>query len=385
MHESKPQRPRVTVTHLIGSILLIVGVAIALYPFYVGSLNDLLDQQRMERVQRQNETNAKQHLAALKHDNTRGGLASDTSRDPFSGLSKKTAVNLKQDMVGTVTVPKLALTVPVFKTLNDASLEVGSAVVPGTSMPTGGRGTHTVVAGHRGLVDRRLFSDLNRVKTGDLFVFKIYGKHLAYRVFQIQVVEPTNTSTLKRKPGQDIATLLTCTPYMINSHRLLITGKRVAYTPAVAKDVSQAKLTEKWQQIAILLGCILAILAVLGLIWRQIYRSMLKRRDFTLQFQCLNTAGQPVTGATFELRKRNGKVLYRDGRPLTVISDSTGHCLIEHLPGALYRLVWQDPSTTYLRVGVKRLKQLEMAFYPRKKQSHLVNTQDGQWQIFVER
>lgn len=383
MPNSKPRKSRFTVTHIIGSLLLMLGVAVALYPFYIGSLNDLLDQQRVAKVQRENEGNAKQRLADLKRENT--AETSGTNSDPFSGLSKKATLNLKHDMVGTVTVPKLALTVPVFKTLNDASLEVGSAVVPGSSMPTGGRSTHTVVAGHRGLVDRRLFSDLNRVKKGDLFVFKIYGKHLAYRVFQIQVVEPTDTSTLRIKPGQDIATLLTCTPYMINSHRLLITGKRVAYTPTVAKDVSHAKQAERWQQLAILIGCTLAILAVLWLMMRQIYRSMLKRRNFRLQFQCVDAAGQPAEGQTFSLRKRNGKTLYRDGQPLMVTSDGDGNCLIENLPGALYRLVWNDQSTAYFRVGVKRLKQSEMAFYPSKRQAEIVSQQEGQWRILVDR
>lgn len=383
MPNSKPRKSRFTVTHIIGSLLLMLGVAVALYPFYIGSLNDLLDQQRVAKVQRENEGNAKQRLADLKRENT--AETSGTNSDPFSGLSKKATLNLKHDMVGTVTVPKLALTVPVFKTLNDASLEVGSAVVPGSSMPTGGRSTHTVVAGHRGLVDRRLFSDLNRVKKGDLFVFKIYGKHLAYRVFQIQVVEPTDTSTLRIKPGQDIATLLTCTPYMINSHRLLITGKRVAYTPTVAKDVSHAKQAERWQQLAILIGCTLAILAVLWLMMRQIYRSMLKRRNFRLQFQCVDAAGQPAEGQTFSLRKRNGKTLYRDGQPLTVTSDGNGNCLIENLPGALYRLVGNDQESSYFRVGVKRLKQSEMAFYPSKRQVQFINKQEGQWQILVDR
>lgn len=370
------------ITRIIGGLLLLVGVTVALYPFYIGSLNDLLDQQRVAKVQQQNEKHARQRLAELKRDNATGGQNPGAESDPFSGLSKQTKLNLKRDMLGTVTVPKLALTVPVFKHLNEATLEVGTAVVSGTSMPTGGRGTHTVIAGHRGLVNRRLFSDLNRMKKGDIFVFKIYGKHLAYQVFRIQVVKPDDTGTLRVEPGQDLATLLTCTPYMVNSHRLLITGKRVPYTPAVAQNVNHAKQAERWQQLAILVGSILAILAVLGLILKFIHQMLLKRRRFDLRFSCMDSAGNPLAGLTFALHKRNGKVLYRKGQPLTVTSDVDGGCLIENIPGARYRLD-QLQSTVRFRVGVKRLKQSEMAFYPTRRQAGMVKQISSGWQIIV--
>lgn len=236
MPKRRPQHQPQLITQLFAMLLLVVGVGVALYPFYSGALNTMLDRARVAQVDRENQATAKQQRAALAKTNAmlkKNGLHADA--DPFSGLSKKQKVNLHKDQIGSLTVPKLKLTVPVFKTLIDETLAIGAAVVPGTDMPIGGLNTHTVIAGHRGLVDRRLFRDLNHLKRGNLFVFKVAGRHLAYRVFRIQVVKPSDTEILRHEPGQDLATLVTCTPYMINSHRLLVTGRRVPYTPAVAR------------------------------------------------------------------------------------------------------------------------------------------------------
>ncbi len=377
---SKHPRPRQhLVTQAIAFILLLAGIGVALYPFYSGALNTMLDRARVARVDKQNAANAKKQQAEMAKANAKlqkSGLHANA--DPFSGLTKADKVNLQKNQLGEVIIPKINLTVPLFKTLAEETLAVGAAVVPGTSMPTGGLNTHTVIAGHRGLVDRRLFSDLNRVKKGNVFVLKVAGKHLAYKVFRIQVVLPSNTSILQIEPGKDLATLLTCTPYMINSHRMLVSGKRVPYTPAIAKQVAAAQNRERWQQLAILVACILALLGLLALIGRHIHVLLLKRHLFDLWFQVVDRDGQPVPNLTFALCKPNGKPLYRHKQKLTVTTDETGRGHIDDLPGAMYRLQSTDLR---IKAGVKRLAQQKMQLYPTKAQVAMIQYVDGIWQI----
>lgn len=374
------KRPRQhVVTQAIAFVLLLAGFAVALYPFYSGALNTMLDRARVARVDRENSANAKKLQAQMAKTNAKlqkSGLHADA--DPFSGLTDKQKINLKKDQIGSVTIPKIKLTVPLFKTLAEETLQVGAAVVFGTSMPTGGVNTHTVIAGHRGLVDRRLFSDLNRVKRGNIFVLKVADQHLAYKVFRIQTVLPDNTSILKIEPGKDLATLLTCTPYMINSHRLLVTGQRVPYTKAIAKAVARSEAREKWQQALILIGCGLALLLLFGLIGCHIHALLLKRHVFDLWFTVVDANGDPVTGVTFDLRKPHGKALYRHGKRLTVTTDEQGHAQISHLAGAMYRLQHEH---FHVACGVKQLKQQKMRFYPTKAQADQIKSTDAGWTI----
>ncbi|WP_407894171.1 class C sortase [Lacticaseibacillus sp. N501-2] len=374
---AKRRRPRThLLTQSIAMICLLIGAVIALYPFYVGSLNDVLDNYRLAQNEAASQKQAAARMAQMAKANARlqqKGL--NANADPFAGLSKHARINLKRDQLGEITVPKLKLTLPLFQTLNEETLQVGAAVVPGTSMPVGGLNTHTVIAGHRGLVDRRLFSDLNRVKRGDVFVLKVFKRHLAYKVFRIQVVLPENTSVLQIERGKDLATLLTCTPYMINSHRLLITGHRVPYTPAVAKQVAASKRAERWTQLAILLGSIGAFGLLVGLIGRYIHRLLLKRHLFTLLCQVVDATGAPQK-ADFQLCQPNGKPLYRHGQLLKASSDEHGQLLIDQLPGGVYLL---KTTGFTVRVGTKRLRQQTMQCYPKKHQRGRVKYVAGRW------
>lgn len=375
------RRPRAhLVTQSIAMVCLLVGAAIALYPFYVGALNDVLDNYRLAQNEASAHQGAAARMAAMAKANARlqqTGL--NANADPFTGLSQHERIDLKHDQLGDVTVPKLKLTVPLFQTLNDKTLAIGAAVVPGTSMPVGGLNTHTVIAGHRGLVDRRLFSDLNRVKKGDIFVLKVFKRHLAYKVFRIQVVLPTDTSVLQIERGRDLATLLTCTPYMVNSHRLLITGKRVPYTPAIAKSVAASQRNERLTQLAIFAGAVLALLLLIWLLGRQIHRSLLKRHLFTLLCYRVDATGAPVVG-DFQLCQTNGKPLYRQGVLLQVQSDQNGQILIAKLPGGVYLLKELAPKPGMaVRVGIKHLRQQMMQCYPNKHQRRQVQYVDKRW------
>ncbi|WP_179393917.1 class C sortase [Lacticaseibacillus absianus] len=378
-------RPRAhLVTQIIAFLFLIFGAAVALYPFYVGALNDMIDNYQLTKVEQANRASGAKRMAAMAAENRRlkrEGL--NANADPFTGMAKQQKADLNKDMLGTVTVPKLKLTVPLFQTLSEQTLEVGAAVVPGTSMPVGGANTHTVIAGHRGLVDRRLFSDLNRVQKGDVFVLKVFKKPLAYKVFRIQVVKPEDTSILKIEPGRDLATLLTCTPYMVNSHRLLITGKRVPYTAKVAKSVAQAQSSERWQQLAIFAAALGALGLLVLAMGKRIHTLLLRRHVFNLLFYRVDETGRPLAGVRYRLCKKNGQPLYRRGQMLEMTTDADGQGFIDHLPGGVYTLKELTPVRPWaVRVGKKKLRQAKMRFYPTKAQARAVRDEEGRWVIW---
>ena len=130
------------------------------------------------------------------------------------------------DVIGLIEVPTIDVKLPIYHGTNEAVLQLGVGHMEGTSLPVGGPGTHAALSGHRGLPSAKLFSNLDRVAIGDVFIITVLGEILTYQVDQILTVEPAEVDGLAIVDGADYATLVTCTPYGINSHRLLIRGFR---------------------------------------------------------------------------------------------------------------------------------------------------------------
>jgi len=129
-------------------------------------------------------------------------------------------------------IPSIDLDLPVYHGTADQTLLEGLGHLEGTSLPVGGPGTRSVITGHRGLANAVMFTNLDRVETGDTFVIEVFGEVLTYRVVETKVVEPEQTEELRAEPGRDLVTLVTCTPLGINTHRILVTGERIVPTPA---------------------------------------------------------------------------------------------------------------------------------------------------------
>lgn len=147
-------------------------------------------------------------------------------------------------IIGYINIDKIRVHLPVYHGTSEAVLNVAVGHLEGSSLPIGGAGTHAVLSAHRGLPSAKLFSDLDKLEAGDVFSLHVLDRVLYYQIDQILVVEPTEIDELQIKPGEDLCTLFTCTPYGINSHRLLVRGVRVenysALTPLqVANDVYQ--------------------------------------------------------------------------------------------------------------------------------------------------
>ena len=143
-------------------------------------------------------------------------------------------------MMGFISIPKIRINVPIFHYSSDSSLEKGIGHIYGSSLPVGGKSTHSLLSGHRGMPSAKMFTDLDRIKVGDKFYIRTYGRHLAYQVCRIKTVLPDEVQELKIKKGKDLVTLVTCTPYGINSHRLIVTGKSCRYDPKENKNTGSS-------------------------------------------------------------------------------------------------------------------------------------------------
>lgn len=139
-------------------------------------------------------------------------------------------------MMGYIEIPSIDCSLPIYHGTDEAVLQVAAGHLDWTSLPVGGESTHCVLSGHRGLPSARLFTDLDKLQEGDVFLLRILNEVLTYQVDQIRIVEPQQTEDLQIVEGQDYCTLVTCTPYGINSHRLLVRGHRVE-NAAEAKNV----------------------------------------------------------------------------------------------------------------------------------------------------
>jgi sortase A len=129
--------------------------------------------------------------------------------------------------MGYVNIPSIGVNLPVYHGVDEVHLQVAVGHIEGSSLPVGGPSTHCVVSAHRGLPSAKLFTDLDQVKEGDIFTFTVLDQTLTYEVDQIRIVEPNNLSDLEIQKDADYATLITCTPYGVNTHRMLVRGHRI--------------------------------------------------------------------------------------------------------------------------------------------------------------
>jgi len=150
-----------------------------------------------------------------------------------------------------VEIPTIQVTLPIYHGTDDATLEKGVGHLLGSSLPVGGESTHTVLTAHSGMASQRMFSDLDLLKTGDVFYLDVLGERMAYQVDQIKTVLPYDTTYLGIVNGEDHATLVTCTPFGVNTHRLLVRGVRIPYEEAeeIVEETTPEELPEStWEQ-----------------------------------------------------------------------------------------------------------------------------------------
>ncbi len=230
-------------TFLIFPILFLAGLSLLLYPLVSNEWNEY---RQSKLISTYDEAVAEQEAAGTIDYITEKNQALDYNEalkpyilpDSFAAAKDSeeadeeymSCLNLTGDgMMGYVEIPKIQVKLPIFHTTGEKILETAAGHLEGSSLPVGGEGNHAVISAHRGLPSAALFTDLDRLTEGDCFLLYILDDVLCYKVDQVSVVEPEDTSALAAEDGKDLVTLLTCTPYGVNSHRLLVRGYRVPY------------------------------------------------------------------------------------------------------------------------------------------------------------
>lgn len=248
-------------------LIFVLGLMIAIYPiisnyyYTVENNNQVKDFQEAVSQMPDKEVLERIDLAKAYNDTL------DPSRlaDPYTEREKKGVENYARmlevrEKIGYIDVPKIGQQIPVYAGTSEDVLQHACGHLEGTSLPIGGKDTHAVITAHRGLPQVKLFRDLDKMEVGDLFFFTNVKETLAYKVDQILVVEPWDFEPVLVVEGKDLMTLLTCTPYMINSHRLLVRGHRVPYVPEVKEEIERAKFNYKS---LIVPGIVLAVLILI--------------------------------------------------------------------------------------------------------------------------
>lgn len=368
--QRKQKQSRRLLFRLFLLICIAVGLLIALYPFYVDSLNSLMDQKRMEQVQKRTAAENEAQRKKMEEQNQRlTDQGFNPGADPFDEQNRNestTSSQLEEWLIGSVNIPKIQINISLYDRLNGMILENGAGVLQGTSFPLGGNSTHSVISAHSGLPNRRLFTELDRLEHGDTFILTVFGEKLAYQVENIQVVLPDDTSVLTIEEGKDLVTLLTCTPYMINTHRLLVTGHRIPYSESVKNEEEKGNQERTLRQLLILAGTIIAVVILLLFIGRLIYQYRLSKKVLDFSFIISDSAGNPVNGGSFILKHKK-KTLTRNGVPFSVQSDHYGKVKLDQLPGGTYRIVSVDDPKVAASFGIRKLKQEKMYFFEGRK------------------
>lgn len=216
-------------------IIFMTGLGIASYPF----ISNLVAQRHASQVVKDYETNVEEmneekidamKEAAKKYNEQLSNVVSvdDENENNEQGESYADLLNIGESL-GYITIPKINVNLPIYNGTSQDVLSKGVGHMEQSSYPLGGESTHCVLTGHRGLPSAVLFTDLDKLEIGDEFYLHVLDEILAYKVDQIKVVEPNESGDLEIIDGKDYCTLVTCTPYAINSHRLLVRGERTEY------------------------------------------------------------------------------------------------------------------------------------------------------------
>lgn len=230
-------------------IIFLAGLSLLLYPFVANQWNNYRQKQLIssyEQTVSQKETsNGIDYDAELKKAEAYNeALLPSILPDSFAiadaseeDQTYMNTLNIAGDeMMGIVEIPKIDIKLPIYHTTKEDVLKQAAGHLEGSSLPIGGKSTHSVISAHRGLPSASLFTDLDQLKKGDHFLIHVLNKTLCYEVDKISVVKPEETSALAVEEGEDLVTLLTCTPYGVNTERLLVRGHRVPYVEQEVAD-----------------------------------------------------------------------------------------------------------------------------------------------------
>lgn len=275
MSEKKTKK-KLNITNLILVCMLVVGVFLLTYPTFADWWNSFhatrvisnytqqienMDTEEFEQIRAE----AVAYNERLLHETNRY-IQSDEQLAEYNSLLDVTG----NGVMGYIDIPKIRVTLPIYHTTDESVLQVAIGHIPGTSLPVGGESTHCVLSGHRGLPSAKLFTDIDRLVEGDTFQMQILDETLTYEVDQIRKVLPAELDELQIEEGKDYCTLVTCTPYGINTHRLLIRGHRVETEEVLHVSADAVQLNQYYAAAAI--AAVIIVTLIAGLLIRTRHR-----------------------------------------------------------------------------------------------------------------
>ena len=237
--KAKPKKKGSNIGNYLFILIFIVGLGIFLYPSVSDYINSKNQSRAMSNYDELLESFTEADYSALwnaayaynekLYQNGSRFNMSEADLEEYRGILNPTGTGI----MGSIEIDKIDVNLPIYHETTEAVLQVGVGHLEGSSLPTGTKNTHAVLSGHRGLPSAKLFSDLDRLEVGDTFLVHILDQTFAYQVDQINIVLPEDTGHLGIVPGEEYVTLITCTPYGVNTHRMMVRGKRVDYSEEV--------------------------------------------------------------------------------------------------------------------------------------------------------
>ena len=288
MAKSKRKRTRIK-QNILMFLLLLLGVGILLYPdiadWWYNNRHVAMLQEYDEMVRIMSEEEIEYELERARVFNA--GLSGIHIEDPFvpgsgSVISAEYYSILNFDgMIGRVEIPAIDVSLPIFHGTSDETLNRGAGHMENTPFPIGGYGNHSIITAHTGLVNMRLFTDLIMLRHGDLFFVEVLNERIAYEVDRIDIVYPHEIEILVSYEDRDLITLVTCTPYAVNSHRLLVRGTRIEYVPGMEADIVDARPLN--MRLLIVIGFAGLFVLIILFFWRKKRKSA--RENFDKQIE----------------------------------------------------------------------------------------------------
>ena len=282
---AKKKRKVINGNALIAFVLVVVGLGVLLYPVAATQWNNFQQRRAADEYSQLEKKASPEALntawddahtynAALGQISVQDAWTTSDDEDSpeYKRYEKYLSVLSETDALGRIVIPSINSDLPIYHGTSEKALTRGAGHLYGTDFPVGGKGEgegrHSALSAHTGLQDATMWDNLDKVQKGDAFYIAVSGKKLKYEVDDIQVVEPSDTSSIRREENKDLVTLITCTPYGINTHRLLVTGHRVPMDPSDDSVFDGSGMQWQWWMWAILAAAAVIVL-MLVYWWRK--------------------------------------------------------------------------------------------------------------------
>ena len=265
---------------IIAAVLILVGLSVLLYPVLATEWNNRMQQQAADAYAKIEQSTPPEVLNKSWEEAHRYNAETGQVEiiDAWTGVVDETTPEYRRyrnylsqlagtEAMGQIAIPAIDSNLPIFHGTSDAVLSKGVGHLYGTDLPVGGVDRHAVLSAHTGIPTATLWDNLVDLKVGDVFYIAVAGKKLKYEIHDVSVVLPHESDGLARVAGQDLVTLITCTPYGINSHRLLVTGHQVPMDPVEESVFEETGMRWQWWMWAIVAAAILTLLITLRWVW----------------------------------------------------------------------------------------------------------------------